>query len=103
MIDSIFNLMFRCGHRRLSLPHTPLNAAGVPEGDAYVVCLDCGKHFAYSAREMRMGKALDTDHATLDLRPFASGTPGRPTWLKFAPWILVPLTVAGAILAWRTL
>ena len=89
MIDNIFNLLFRCGHRRLSRPHTPLNAAGVPEGDAYVVCLDCGKHFAYSARDMRMGRALSDDSAQ------------RRIWLKFAPWILVPLGIAGAIVAWR--
>jgi hypothetical protein len=78
------------------MPHTPLNAAGVPEGDAYVVCLDCGKHFAYSSHEMRMGKALDTKHLPND--PTV-----RRTWLKFAPWILVPLGIAGAIVAFRNI
>jgi hypothetical protein len=58
MIDSLFNLIFRCRHRNLSRPVTPIDAAGVPQGDAYVVCLDCGMRFAYDAREMKMGKAI---------------------------------------------
>lgn len=40
---------------------TPINAAGVPQGDAYVTCLDCGKRFAYDVREMRMGKRIEDE------------------------------------------
>jgi hypothetical protein len=59
MIDNLFNLLFRCRHRHLTRPITPISAAGVPEGEPYVVCLDCGKHFPFNAREMRMGKRID--------------------------------------------
>lgn len=58
MIDSIFNLLFRCRHARLTRPVTPINAAGVPQGEPYVVCLDCGMQFAYDTATMKMGKAL---------------------------------------------
>ncbi len=58
MIDSIFNLIFRCRHGRLSRPITPIDAAGVPQGSPYVVCLDCGKHIEFDAIEMRIGKVI---------------------------------------------
>ncbi len=59
MIDSVLNLLFRCSHRRLSRPVTPVVKAGMPQEQTYVVCLDCGHHFAYDVREMRMGKRID--------------------------------------------
>jgi hypothetical protein len=60
MIDTILNLLFRCPHRRLTRPVTPVSKDGKPHGDTYVVCLDCGKQFSYDLREMRIGKALPT-------------------------------------------
>ena len=57
MIDSLVNLIFRCGHNRLTRPVTPVSRPGHPaEGSTYVVCLDCGKHFDYDPVEMRIGK-----------------------------------------------
>ena len=58
VIDTIFNLLFRCGHRRLTRPITPVRAAGVRERQSYIVCLDCGKQIAYDAQKMRMGKVI---------------------------------------------
>ena len=58
MIDSLFNLLFRCNHGSLTRPVTALNGLGKPEGEPYVVCLDCGKQFAYDADALKMGKAL---------------------------------------------
>jgi hypothetical protein len=58
MIDSLFNLIFRCRHSKLSRPVTPIDAAGVPQGEAYVVCLECGMRFSYDVRQMKMGKAI---------------------------------------------
>jgi hypothetical protein len=58
MIDRLVNFFFGCRHRTLSRPLGALSNAGVPEGGAYVVCLDCGKHFAYDTREMKMGKEI---------------------------------------------
>lgn len=58
MMDNIFNLMFRCSHRRLSRPLS--GRKGDPYSGTYVVCLDCGKHFAYDWKTMQVGHALDT-------------------------------------------
>ena len=61
MIDSLFNLLFRCRHRRLTRPITPINAGGVPQGSPYVVCLDCGKRFEYDPENMRIGRAIQPE------------------------------------------
>jgi DNA-directed RNA polymerase subunit RPC12/RpoP len=58
MIDSLMNLLFRCSHRRLTRPVTPVHKPGTPRMEAYVVCLDCGKHFTYDVIQMRMGKEV---------------------------------------------
>src|SRR5215469_2210482 len=91
MIDSILNLMFRCAHRRLTRPLTPVTKAGVPHGETYVVCLDCGKQFAYDFKEMRIGRAIDRTHdgsvIPKDLPP------KHNTKLKFALGLSVPLAV----------
>lgn len=57
MIDTLLNLVFRCAHRRLTRPLTPVSRQDVP-CDTYVVCLDCGKQFEYDLNEMRIGKAI---------------------------------------------
>lgn len=62
MIDTVLNLLFRCSHKRLTRPITPVMKSGQPHGETYVVCLDCGKQFAYDIREMRIGKAIDHSH-----------------------------------------
>jgi hypothetical protein len=69
MIDSLLNLVFRCAHRRLTRPVTPVSTDGKPHGDTYVVCLDCGKQFSYDLKEMRIGKALPTSTGTGVLSP----------------------------------
>lgn len=58
MIDSLLNLLFRCGHSRMTRPMTPAKKAGAPGADTYVVCLECGKQFLYDMQEMRVGKAV---------------------------------------------
>jgi hypothetical protein len=59
MIDKLLNLLFRCRHRRLSRPLSRAMKAGGPQSRTYVVCLDCGKQFAYDTVQMRLGKAID--------------------------------------------
>lgn len=59
MIDTVLNLLFRCSHRRLTRPVTPIVKTGMPQSQTYVVCLDCGNHFAYDVKEMRIGKKID--------------------------------------------
>lgn len=58
MFGALLNYLFRCRHRRLTRPMTPLNDKRMPEGDAYVVCCECGTRFAYDTREMRLGKPI---------------------------------------------
>ena len=94
MIDNIFNLLFRCRHHRLTRPVTPVDAQGRPEADSYVVCLDCGKHFAYDAKQMRMGKAIRKPKALGALSP-----PAPKSTLKRTLWISMPIGILlGAVL-----
>ena len=96
MIDSVLNLVFRCSHRRLTRPVTPVSKAGVPHGQTYVVCLDCGKQFAYDLQEMHVGKPLESSHNAGVLRP---DMPQPSRKLKYALWATVPLAfLAGAFL-----
>ncbi len=53
MIDWLINLLFHCRHRRLSRPMSPRSEPGVTAGGGYVVCLECGKRFAFDVKEMR--------------------------------------------------
>jgi hypothetical protein len=69
MIDSIANLMFRCAHRRLTRPMTPVSKPGAPSGQTYVVCLDCGKQFSYDLKLMRMGPPIPISPTEGVLRP----------------------------------
>ena len=64
MNDSVFNLLFRCNHRRTTFPMTPVrkkSAKGPDEtpAETYVVCLDCGKQFVYDWENMRLGRAVE--------------------------------------------
>jgi DNA-directed RNA polymerase subunit RPC12/RpoP len=69
MIDTLLNLMFRCPHRRLTRPITPVSKPGVPSGDTYVVCLDCGKQFTYDWKQMRLGGPVESTQETGVLHP----------------------------------
>jgi hypothetical protein len=90
MIDTLLNLIFRCSHRRLSRPVTPSGVRGEIRQASYVVCLDCGKRFAYDTRQMLIGKPL--------------GEPARRNraTLKVALWASLPLAMLlGSILKIR--
>ena len=54
MLQSILNAMFGCTHQRTTFPQTP----GRNRTATYVVCLDCGKEFAYNWTEMRLGRQV---------------------------------------------
>ena len=91
MIDSLVNLLFRCSHRRLTRPVTPITKAGVPEGRTYVVCLDCGKQFAYDLQEMRIEGPLDSSPHSGVLHP--DMPPPRAQKIRVALWASVPLAI----------
>jgi hypothetical protein len=69
VIDTIWNLLFRCQHRRTTFPLTPARPKGSDpnekHADTYVVCLDCGKQFIYDWEKMRLGGAVDISREAL--------------------------------------
>ena len=60
MLQSLLNTFFGCSHQRTTFPLTPARTAHptAPRNGTYVVCLDCGKEFAYNWEEMRVGVTL---------------------------------------------
>ncbi len=50
--------IFGCTHQRFTFPMTPKHGQPRPPAawltDTYVVCLDCGKEFAYDMEQMRV-------------------------------------------------
>ncbi|HTS08355.1 MAG TPA: hypothetical protein VMP68_22485 [Candidatus Eisenbacteria bacterium] len=58
MITKLINAVFGCRHARYSFPVTVRRATRRPQAAAltgtYVVCLDCGKEFAYDWQEMQV-------------------------------------------------
>jgi hypothetical protein len=59
MINAIFQTLFGCHHRRLTRPITPVGKPGERSGETYIVCLDCGRQFAYDWNHMRIGKPIE--------------------------------------------
>ena len=55
VIDTVLNLLFRCPHKRVTRPITPVTKDGERDRGTYVVCLECGKQFTYDLSEMRIG------------------------------------------------
>jgi hypothetical protein len=96
MIDTVLNLLFRCPHRRLTRPVTPVSKAGVPHGETYVVCLDCGKQFSYDFKEMRVGRPIEHSHDGSVIPP--NMPKPRQSKLKYALLAALPLAfLAGAV------
>ena len=91
MLGSFFGL-FGCAHRRLTRPITPVSKPGVPSGETYVVCLECGKQFAYDWNRMRIGKAIEKSADSGVLHPEMPG-PAK-TKIKYALFgSAIPLAV----------
>jgi hypothetical protein len=70
MLQSLLNSIFGCSHQRTTFPLTPGRKTAERNG-TYVVCLDCGKEFAYNWDEMRVGVTLPNN--TGRLAPVADG------------------------------
>jgi len=61
MFQSLINSLFGCSHQRTTFPQTPGRrnvAPGATRSGTYVVCLDCGKEFAYDWSRMRVGQQV---------------------------------------------
>jgi hypothetical protein len=58
MIEKLVNILFGCRHAHYSFPVSVRRAMRRPQAAAltgtYVVCLDCGKEFAYDWQEMKV-------------------------------------------------
>jgi len=98
MIDSVLNLLFRCPHRRLTRPVSPVSKSGEPHRQCYVVCLDCGKQFEYDLNLMRIGKAIDHSHEAGVVPP--DPPQPRKTKLGYTLMAAVPAAVMLAAL-WK--
>ena len=77
MLQSLINALFSCSHQRTTFPQTPsrknaYQAPGAMRNGTYVVCLDCGKEFAYDWNSMRVGVTLP--NKTGRRAPVAEGT-----------------------------
>jgi hypothetical protein len=57
-MTSVFDMLFGCWHKNYSFPITQRNGHRRPEAASltgtYVVCLDCGREFAYDWQEMKV-------------------------------------------------
>jgi hypothetical protein len=92
MIDTLWNLLFRCAHRHLTRPFTPRAKEGAPRDETYVVCLDCTKQFAYDWNLMRIGKAIPYSHHACIIPPVIPKP--RKTKLVYALGMAIPVAVA---------
>lgn len=90
MIDMVLSFLFRCSHRRMTIPITPAMNTDESHSGTYVVCLACGKQFTYDTREMRIGKPIVRSHGVGVLPPNVPMP--RKTKLQFAA--LAALSVA---------
>lgn len=88
MIDSIWNLLFRCQHRRTTFPLTPVRKKGDPTpAETYVVCLECGRQFTYDWENMRLGKMADISDGAPAAEPEAPKIPFRTkSKLRYLFW-----------------
>ncbi len=75
MLQSLLNSIFGCSHQRTTFPLTPgrknagYQAPGAVRSGTYVVCLDCGKEFAYNWDEMRVGQQVPARVPVSEVQP----------------------------------
>ena len=63
---SLLDMLFGCWHKNMSFPITKRGGQrrtpAASMTGTYVVCLDCGKEFAYDWKEMRVVDARPSRH-----------------------------------------
>jgi len=72
MLQSVLNTLFGCSHQRTTFPLTPGRksaALSATPRNTYVVCLDCGKEFAYDWDGMRIGQPVTVRVRTAEAEP----------------------------------
>jgi hypothetical protein len=74
MVGKIFDALFGCWHSRYSFPITVRQGSRRSRAAAvtgtYVVCLDCGKEFAYDWKEMKVVEP--SNHSSAGVRSLAT-------------------------------
>src|SRR5690242_13781955 len=75
MLQTFLDSLFGCAHQRTTFPITRgrklLGAQATAAANrTYVVCLDCGKEFAYDWKAMRVGDAVDAPPASRAAQAF---------------------------------
>ena len=76
MLQTFLDSLFGCAHQRTTFPITRgrkslgAHASPTAANRTYVVCLDCGKEFAYDWRAMRVGEAVDAPPAARAAQAF---------------------------------
>ncbi len=65
MILNFFDMLFGCWHKNYSFPITAKDRRHMPSAaqatGTYVVCLDCGKEFAYDWQTMKVVNAVEAE------------------------------------------
>jgi hypothetical protein len=73
MFQSFLNAFLGCSHQHTTFPLTPARKSiAFPAAAAartYVVCLDCGKEFAYNWQEMRIGAPVGALVPAAEVQP----------------------------------
>jgi hypothetical protein len=73
---------------------------GVPSGDTYVVCLECGKQFSYDWEKMRLGGPVAQNAATGVLPPdMPKPSKGRLKYALLGSAIPLAVLVGKALLS----
>jgi hypothetical protein len=69
MLATLLDILFGCSHTRTTFPLTPSRRVPLPASGrrgTYIVCLECGREFDYSWKEMRVGgESAETAHAAI--------------------------------------
>jgi hypothetical protein len=92
VIDSLFNILFGCSHKRTTFPLTPASISGSGPAQTYVVCLDCGKQFTYDWKSMQRGERVDLSADSPEVKPKAAKSKLRyVAWISAVPvaWLAV--------------
>jgi hypothetical protein len=83
---NLLDLFFGCRHRRTSFPVSPATKPGAPQGEMYIVCLNCGKHFHYDWERMRIGPPIENQ-----VTPKSASVDSRKVIRYFVAAITLPV------------
>jgi hypothetical protein len=97
VIDTVLNLLFRCPHKRVTRPITPVSKDGERDRGTYVVCLECGKQFTYDLNEMRIGKPVSASSTVGVLRTDAPKVSKKLRYTALASAVPIVWIVGKAI------